>query len=218
MFNDDFARVGRIGTGSSGCLLLASAAARCGVEMVQEPTELYGFGSQDVPVTRSLGHCKGKITIDGVVAENIPVLIVPDDAQRVDILVGRTFTELPFVTYAKVGSTFRFYHLNDCPFVHLMSPAQHPHLHVRAREETRLQKNTLNCVTTSTDPSVTRPIVSRHCGRDMPPEMPREMTAVVDHTEHNGLDVNLNKDADKSASKSSIFMAKFLWSGISTAC
>ncbi|KAL1443874.1 hypothetical protein MTO96_030150 [Rhipicephalus appendiculatus] len=115
IFNDDFTFVGLINTGSSGCLLRASAVARCGIDMVQEPTDLYGFGSEHYPVTRSLGHCKAKVSIDGVVAENIPVLIVPDYAQRVDILVGRTFTELPSVTYAKVGSTFRFYHLNDCP-------------------------------------------------------------------------------------------------------
>ncbi|KAL1421824.1 hypothetical protein MTO96_022743 [Rhipicephalus appendiculatus] len=123
--------------------------------MVQEPTDLYGFGSEHHPVTRSLGHCKAKVSIDGVVAVNIPVLIVPDDAQRVDILVGRTFTELPSVTYAKVGSTFRFYHLNDCPFVHLVSPAQKTELHVKTPEEYTLQKNAVNYVTTSSDRSVT---------------------------------------------------------------
>ncbi|KAL1430238.1 hypothetical protein MTO96_015302 [Rhipicephalus appendiculatus] len=60
IFNDDFTLVGLIDTGSSGCLLRASAAARCGIEMVQEPTPLYGFGSKNVPATRSLGHCQGK--------------------------------------------------------------------------------------------------------------------------------------------------------------
>ncbi|KAH7984471.1 hypothetical protein HPB52_021516 [Rhipicephalus sanguineus] len=79
IFNNDFALVGLIDTGSSGCLSRASAAARCGIEM---------------------------ISIDGTVAEKIPVLVVPDDAQCVGLLVGRTFTDLPFVTYAEVGSTF----------------------------------------------------------------------------------------------------------------
>ncbi|KAH7935580.1 hypothetical protein HPB52_009988 [Rhipicephalus sanguineus] len=73
----------------------------------------------NVPATRSLGHCKAKISIAGIVVEKIPVQVVPDDAQCVDLFVGRTFTDLPFVTYAKVGSTFRFYHLNDCPFADL---------------------------------------------------------------------------------------------------
>ncbi|KAL1414053.1 hypothetical protein MTO96_007794 [Rhipicephalus appendiculatus] len=116
IFNDDFTLVGIIDTGGSGCLLRASAAARCGIEMVQEPTALYGFGSKNMPATRSLGHCQANISIDDVVAGKIPVLVVPDDAQSVDLLVGRTLTNLPFVTHSKVGSTLRFYHLNDCPF------------------------------------------------------------------------------------------------------
>ncbi|KAL1477341.1 hypothetical protein MTO96_035809 [Rhipicephalus appendiculatus] len=193
IFNDDFALVGLIDTGSSGCLLRASAAARCGIQMVLEPTDLYGFGSENHPVTRSLGHCKAKVSIDGVVAENIPVLIVPDDAQRVDILVGRTFTELPNVTYAKVGSTFRFYHLNDCPFVHLVSPAQQAELQVKTPEECTLQKNAVNYVTTSSDRSVT--VFRGHCGRDGLPEWKRgEITATVDDPKQLGWDVKSKPD------------------------
>ncbi|KAL1440303.1 hypothetical protein MTO96_031687 [Rhipicephalus appendiculatus] len=193
IFNDGFPLVGLIDTGSSGCLLRASAAARCGIEMVLEPTDLYGFGSENHPVTRSLGHCKAKVSIDGVVAKNIPVLIVPDDAQRVDILVGRTFTELPNVTYAKVGSTFRFYHLNDCPFVHLVSPAQQAELHVKTPEECTLQKNSVNYVTTSSDRSVTTFL--GHCGRDVLPERKREeITATVDDPKQLGGDVKLKPD------------------------
>ncbi|KAL1483769.1 hypothetical protein MTO96_001829 [Rhipicephalus appendiculatus] len=180
--------------------------------MVQEPTDLYGFGSEHHPVTRSLGHCKAKVSIDGVVAENIPVLVVPDDAQRVDILVGRTFTELPNVTYAKVGSTFRFYHLNDCPFVHLVSPAQKTELHVKAPEEFTLQKNSVNYVTTSSDRSVTTFL--GHCGRDVLPEREREeITATVDDPKQLGWDDKLKSDEckknnapSKSTSKRSMDM------------
>ncbi|KAL1439230.1 hypothetical protein MTO96_010270 [Rhipicephalus appendiculatus] len=212
IFNDDFPLEGLMDTGSSGCLLRASAAARCGIEMVQEPTDLYGFGSEHHPVTRSLGHCKAKVSIDGVVAENIPVLVVPDDAQRVDILVGRTFTELPNVTYAKVGSTFRFYHLNDCPFVHLVSPAQKTELHVKAPEEFTLQKNSVNYVTTSSDRSVTTFL--GHCGRDVLPEREREeITATVDDPKQLGWDDKLKSDEckknnapSKSTSKRSMDM------------
>ncbi|KAL1450347.1 hypothetical protein MTO96_043918 [Rhipicephalus appendiculatus] len=52
-------------------------------------------------------------------------------------------------------STFRFYHLNDCPFVHLVSPAQQAELHVKAPEEFTLQNNAVNYITTSSDRSVT---------------------------------------------------------------
>ncbi|KAL1447939.1 hypothetical protein MTO96_044181 [Rhipicephalus appendiculatus] len=139
IFNDDFTLVGLIDTGSSGCLLRASAAAQCGIEMVQEPAPLYGFGSKNVPATRSLSHCQAKINIDGVVAEKVPVIVVPDDAQSVDLLVGRTFTNLPFVTYCKVGSTFRFYHLNDCPLSGVVPFKQQSKLKLRPREERELK-------------------------------------------------------------------------------
>ncbi|KAL1445723.1 hypothetical protein MTO96_044868 [Rhipicephalus appendiculatus] len=167
VFNGDFTLVGLIDTGSSGCLLRASAAARCGIEMVLEPTPLYGFGSNNVPATRSLGHCQAKISIDGVAAEKVPILVVPDDAQSVDLLVGRSFTNVPFVTCCKVGSTFRFYHLNDCPFSGLVPFEQQSKLKLRQREECDLQRDTVNNITTLTDHSVTRPAVSRHCGRDV---------------------------------------------------
>ncbi|KAH7979618.1 hypothetical protein HPB49_010196 [Dermacentor silvarum] len=94
--------VGLIDTGSSGSLKCAPAEARCGMEIVQETTPLYGLGSKHVPTTRSISHCRAKINIDGVEARNIPVIIAPDDAQSFDTLVGRTFTELPYGTYAKI--------------------------------------------------------------------------------------------------------------------
>ncbi|KAL1421766.1 hypothetical protein MTO96_022815 [Rhipicephalus appendiculatus] len=162
-FNDDFTLVGLIDTGSSGWLLRASAAARWGIEMVQEPTPLYGFGSKNVPATRSLGHCQAKINVDGVVAEKVPVLVVPDDAQSVDVLVGRTFTNLPFVTCCKVGSTFRFYHLNDCPFSGVVPFEQQSKLKLRPREERELQQDTVNYITSSTDRYVTG--LHEQCGR-----------------------------------------------------
>ncbi|KAL1444126.1 hypothetical protein MTO96_030036 [Rhipicephalus appendiculatus] len=140
IFNDDFTSVGLIDTGSSGCLLRASAAARCGIEMILEATPLYGFGSNNVAATRSLDYCQAKIRIDGVAAEKVPILVVPDDAQSVDLLVGISFTNLPFVTYSKVGSTFRFYHLNDCPFSGLVPFEQQSKLKLRQREESDVQK------------------------------------------------------------------------------
>ncbi|KAL1424355.1 hypothetical protein MTO96_020281 [Rhipicephalus appendiculatus] len=131
--------------------------------MVQEPTPLYSFGSKNVPATRSLGHCQAKIGIDGVVAEKVSVLVVPDDAQSVDLLVGRTFTNLPLVTYFKVGDTFRFYHLNDCPFSGLVPFEQQSKLKLRPREECELQNDTVKYITTSTGRSVTG--FHEQCGR-----------------------------------------------------
>ncbi|KAH7984044.1 hypothetical protein HPB52_016513 [Rhipicephalus sanguineus] len=184
IFNDDFALVGLIDTGT---------AARCCIEMVQEPTPTYGFGNMNVPATRSLGHCKAKISIDGIVVEKISVQVVPDDAQCVDLLVGRTFTDLPFVTYAKVGSTFRFYHLNDCPFVDLATLEQKSNLKLRAREH-EIRKDTVNFITMSTDHSVISPVVSQHCGRDVLRDMKRgKSAAALDDPEQRAWNVHLKQ-------------------------
>ncbi|XP_042148722.1 uncharacterized protein LOC121837217 [Ixodes scapularis] len=97
-WNGDKKLIGMIDTGSSGCLLRASAAARCGAELMRDATPLYGFGNQDVPAVRTIGKCKADLDIDGVTGKDITIFVVPDEAQSVDLLVGRTFTELPYVT------------------------------------------------------------------------------------------------------------------------
>lgn len=89
--NGKFTLVG-LDTGSSGCLLRASAAAQCSMEIYPE-TALYGFGNSTVPATKSsIGRCKADLCIDCVLAKDIPILVVSDEAQSVDLLVGRTFT------------------------------------------------------------------------------------------------------------------------------
>ncbi|KAL1444709.1 hypothetical protein MTO96_045436 [Rhipicephalus appendiculatus] len=67
--NGRFTVVGLIDTGSSGCLLRASAAARCGLEIVPEATALFGFGNITVPAAKSIARCKADIRIDGVLAK-----------------------------------------------------------------------------------------------------------------------------------------------------
>ncbi|KAH8032900.1 hypothetical protein HPB51_003476 [Rhipicephalus microplus] len=85
------------------------AAVRCGAEMLEDATTLYAFGSQGFPAARAIGRCRADLLIDGVVGKNIPILVVPDEAQSVDLLVGRTFTELPYVTYASLGGSLQFW-------------------------------------------------------------------------------------------------------------
>ncbi|KAH7944762.1 hypothetical protein HPB49_000292 [Dermacentor silvarum] len=107
--NGKFTVVGLIDTGSSGCLLRA---------IVPETTDLYGFGNSTVPAAKSIGRCKTDLCIDGVLAKDIPILVVPDEAQSVDLLVGRTFTELPYIAYARIGGSLRFWHCSNGRGVH----------------------------------------------------------------------------------------------------
>ncbi|XP_040074772.1 uncharacterized protein LOC120846931 [Ixodes scapularis] len=74
-WNGDKKLIGMIDTGSSGCLLRASAAARCGAELMRDATPLYGFGNQDVPAVRTIGKCKADLDIDGVTGKNITILL-----------------------------------------------------------------------------------------------------------------------------------------------
>ncbi|KAL1484987.1 hypothetical protein MTO96_032247 [Rhipicephalus appendiculatus] len=97
-WNGNKTLVRMIDTGSSGCLLREPAAVQCGTELLEDATALYGFGSQGVPAVRAIAKCRADLMIDGVVGENIPILVVPDEAQSVDLIVGRTYTELAYVT------------------------------------------------------------------------------------------------------------------------
>ncbi|GIY77046.1 uncharacterized protein CEXT_810111 [Caerostris extrusa] len=78
-------------TGASSCLFKESLAEHLGINMTPCKKDLYSFGNQKCPVLQSLGAAVVDFQIGEVVGNDIPVLIVPDSAQPVDLLVGRTF-------------------------------------------------------------------------------------------------------------------------------
>ncbi|GBM80297.1 hypothetical protein AVEN_70369-1 [Araneus ventricosus] len=92
-----------IDTGSSCCLLKTSVAQK--LKLKPEPTvnEIYGFGNQKMPALTSIGRIKADIEVDNVKAENISIYVVPDDAQSVDLIIGRTWLDLPHIAYTKIG-------------------------------------------------------------------------------------------------------------------
>ncbi|GBM16584.1 hypothetical protein AVEN_256366-1 [Araneus ventricosus] len=46
---------------------------------------------------------KADIEVDNVKAENISIYFLPDDAQSVDLIIGRTWLDLPHIAYTKIG-------------------------------------------------------------------------------------------------------------------
>jgi len=62
---------------------------------------LYTVGSVDRPSANAVGKAIANVTIDGVVADRHDVKIVNDDLIPVDVLVGRTWLELPHFNYYK---------------------------------------------------------------------------------------------------------------------
>uniref|UniRef100_A0A6G5ABX7 Putative e3 ubiquitin ligase n=1 Tax=Rhipicephalus microplus TaxID=6941 RepID=A0A6G5ABX7_RHIMP len=184
-----------IDTGSSGCLLRESAAVRCGGEVLEDATALYGFGSQGVPAARAIGRCRADLLIDGVVGKNIQVLVVPDEAQSVDLLVGRTFTELPYVTYARLGGSLQFWHRDECPFSHLEPFVSCPKLRLKTAEETPLQANVINWVRLSSKSNVTGAVLFNNCGCEILVDMEDGKVTVPVFTSGND-DVVHVKDKD----------------------
>ncbi|GBM36113.1 hypothetical protein AVEN_179109-1 [Araneus ventricosus] len=56
-----------------------------------------------MPSLTSIGRIKADIEVDNVKAENIRIYVVPDYAQSVDLIIGRTWLDLPHIAYTKIG-------------------------------------------------------------------------------------------------------------------
>ncbi|GBN78713.1 hypothetical protein AVEN_132581-1 [Araneus ventricosus] len=56
-----------------------------------------------MPALTSIRRIKPDIEVDNVKAENISIYVVPDDAQSVDPIIGRTWVDLPHIAYSKIG-------------------------------------------------------------------------------------------------------------------
>ncbi|GBM73218.1 hypothetical protein AVEN_59975-1 [Araneus ventricosus] len=79
-----------IDTGSSCCLLKISVAQKLKLKFERAVNKIYGFGNQKMPALTPIGRIKADIEVDNVKAENISIYVVPDDAQSVDLTIGRT--------------------------------------------------------------------------------------------------------------------------------
>ncbi|GBM75728.1 hypothetical protein AVEN_92731-1 [Araneus ventricosus] len=92
-----------IDTGSSCCLLKISVAQKLKLKFERAFNKIYGFGNQKMPALSSIGRIKADIEVDSVKAENISIYVVPDDAQSVDLIIGRTWLDVPHIAYTKIG-------------------------------------------------------------------------------------------------------------------
>ncbi|GBM79891.1 hypothetical protein AVEN_220441-1 [Araneus ventricosus] len=54
-----------------------------------------------MPALSSIGRIKVDIEVDNVKDESMS--IVPDDAQSIDLIIGRTWLDLPHIAYTKIG-------------------------------------------------------------------------------------------------------------------
>ncbi|GBN66261.1 hypothetical protein AVEN_58131-1 [Araneus ventricosus] len=56
-----------------------------------------------MPALMSIRRIKADIEVDSVKAKNINIYVVPDDAQSFDLIIGRTWLDLPHIAYTKLG-------------------------------------------------------------------------------------------------------------------
>ncbi|GBM62747.1 hypothetical protein AVEN_63321-1 [Araneus ventricosus] len=102
-----------IDTGSSCCLLKISVVQKLKLKFERAVNKIYGFGNQKMPTLTSIGRIKADIEVDNVNAENISIYVVPDDAQSVDHIIGRTWLDLPHIAYTKVGKRVHIRYRED---------------------------------------------------------------------------------------------------------
>ncbi|GBM26216.1 hypothetical protein AVEN_22778-1 [Araneus ventricosus] len=92
-----------IDTGSSCCLLKISVAQKLKLKFERAVNKIYSFGNQKMPALTSIRRIKADIEVDNVKAENISIYVVPNDAASVDLIIGRTWLDLPHIAYTKIG-------------------------------------------------------------------------------------------------------------------
>ncbi|GBL72589.1 hypothetical protein AVEN_127856-1 [Araneus ventricosus] len=66
-----------------------------------------------MPALTPIGGIKADIEVDSVKAENISIYVVPDDAQSVDLIIGRTWLDLPYIAYTKLGESVHIGYRED---------------------------------------------------------------------------------------------------------
>nr|GBL65413.1 hypothetical protein AVEN_259502-1 [Araneus ventricosus]GBL65436.1 hypothetical protein AVEN_115477-1 [Araneus ventricosus] len=79
-----------IDTEGSCCLLKISVEQKLKLKFEPADNKIYSFGNQKMPALTSIGRIKADIEVDNVKAEGISIYVVPDDAQSVDLIIGRT--------------------------------------------------------------------------------------------------------------------------------
>ncbi|UYV62948.1 hypothetical protein LAZ67_2002587, partial [Cordylochernes scorpioides] len=140
-----------IDTGSSSCLLRESVARRINVDIEPDSTSLYGIGNQTAPAARAVGKTTVDLEIDGVVGKEIAVFIVNDDTQPYDLLIGRTWTDLPYVSFARIGKELHIGYSTEFPLANLQEEIKSRGVELRATETVQLGSDCINFASAITD-------------------------------------------------------------------
>ncbi|KAL4091487.1 hypothetical protein QTP88_026174 [Uroleucon formosanum] len=103
----------QLDTGSYYTLLRSSVAERCNLKWRKTKKNLFGLGSVSVPSVSAVDKADIIVTVNGVDAGPIRVLVVPARVQRYDMIVGPNWLDLDTVTYKKKGGKFKLCKTQD---------------------------------------------------------------------------------------------------------
>ncbi|GBM41910.1 hypothetical protein AVEN_41997-1 [Araneus ventricosus] len=85
----------------------------------------------------------GRIEVDNVKGEGISIHVVPDDAQPVDLIIGRTWLDLPHIAYRKIGKRLHIGYREDELFRNLPIDEKVNQVYIKPFETAQLEKE--NC-------------------------------------------------------------------------
>jgi len=105
MFND--VRATRlIDTGSSNVLVRTILVHLSAVTVCLTPRPLYTVGDTHHLGAVTLGETTAEITVNGALGPDHPVLVVSDQSIPVDVIVGRSWLNLPHIGFFKTSNQF----------------------------------------------------------------------------------------------------------------
>ncbi|KAJ3655859.1 hypothetical protein Zmor_014969 [Zophobas morio] len=116
LINDRDFVTGLVDTGSAVCTVKRSVTEKCGLKPVKFRQNLYAFGSVTTPALTVEGRVKVRLAVDEVTVNDIELLVVPNDSQDCDLLVGRPFTERKEIAYMRKGDWIAFGYSCEAPF------------------------------------------------------------------------------------------------------
>ncbi len=79
-----------------------------------EPITIVGYGKHVTPQV-ALGKTNLTIQIDEVKARKVRLIVVPDTFQPEPIMIGKNFTDLPYIRYEGNSQTFNFFYSVEKP-------------------------------------------------------------------------------------------------------
>lgn len=129
--------------GSSECTIKATAVITGNFKVDNDTATLKGFGNSNY--VTSCGTVTVQINLDGVVANNSKLRIVPDDVQPKDVIIGRTFTDLPHVVYFKLDDKLHFQYRNK---MNLPTEIDLPHTTVSISTDEIIEPETMLFINT----------------------------------------------------------------------